>query len=203
MMTGALPSSTLDRHALIVVDLQVGFEDACWGRRDNPTCETNVARLALEWRRFGRLVVFARHDSDDAGSPLSPGRQGNELKPVLRGIVPDLLLVKSVHSCFHGRPDLDAWLRDRGVEGLAICGITTDHCCDTTARVAADLGYHVLFVLDATHTFDRRDPDGTTVMAEDVARVTAASLHGEFAQVVSASDCIDALTRPTGGVSHE
>lgn len=176
--------------ALIVVDLQGGFEDPSWGRRDNPACEANVARLAREWRRQGWPVVVARHDSREPGSPLAPGRPGNALKPALDGAAPDLLVVKSVHSCFHGRPALDGWLRGRGVEAVTVCGITTDHCCSTTARVAADLGYRVRFVLDATHTFDRRDPAGALVPAEEVARVTAASLDGEFASVVRTDDCL-------------
>lgn len=181
--------------ALVVVDLQVGFDDPAWGPHDNPDCERNAIALATEWRRLGRPLVFTRHDSTEPGSPLAPGQPGNDLKPGLRHVRPDLLVVKSVHSCFHGQPDLDAWLRDRRIDSVLVCGITTDHCCNTTARVAADLGYRVLFALDATHTFDRRDPDGTIVPAEEVARVTAASLHGEFAQVVRTADCVDSPWR--------
>jgi nicotinamidase-related amidase len=178
------------RDALIVVDLQVGFGDPSWGRRDNPACEANVVRLAREWQRRGWPIVMTRHDSSEPDSPLAPGRPGNALAPALDGISADLLVVKSVHSCFHGSPDLDGWLRAHGVDAVTVCGITTDHCCNTTARVAADLGYRVRFVLDATHTFDRRLPDGTPIPAEQVARVTAASLHGEFGLVVRTDDCL-------------
>lgn len=182
--------------ALIVVDFQVGFEDPAWGRRDNPACEANVARLTGEWRRRAWPVVLVRHDSREPRSPLAPGRPGNALKP-LDGVAADLLVVKSVHSAFHGSPDLDAWLRGRGARAVTVCGITTDHCCGTTARVAADLGYRVRFVLDATHTFDRRDPGGAVVPAEEVARVTAASLHGEFGAVVHTGDCLSPTHHPT------
>jgi len=35
-----------DARALIVVDVQRGFDDAgYWGRRNNPSCESNVAAL--------------------------------------------------------------------------------------------------------------------------------------------------------------
>ena len=71
-----------------------------------------------------------------------------------------------------------------------VCGITTNHCCETTARVGGNLGYDVLFVLDATHTFDRMAPDGSTVTADDLARVTATNLHGEFATVVGTADLL-------------
>lgn len=174
----------LDRTALLVVDVQRGFDDiGYWGRRDNPECETNIAALVGDWRSRGRPVVYVRHDSDDPGSPLRPGQPGNELKDVLTG-EPDLLVTKSVNSCFHGEPDLDAWLRGQGLAGLVVTGVTTNHCCETTARVGGNLGYDVLFVLDATHTFDRTAPDGSVVTADELARTTATNLHGEFATVV-------------------
>src|SRR4051794_34571156 len=149
----ALPD--LDRLALLVVDVQRGFDDASyWGPRNNPDCEANVAALLAEWRRHDRRVVFARHDSDEPESPLRTGQPGNDFKPVIEG-EPDLLVTKQVNSCFHGDPDLDAWLRAEDLDGLVIAGITTNHCCDTTARVGGNLGHTVLFAIDATHAFDR------------------------------------------------
>ena len=50
----------------------------------------------------------------------------------------------------------------------------------------------MLFVLDATHTFDREGPDGVVVSADELARATAASLHGEFATVVNTADLVGA-----------
>ena len=191
MKEGAPEVALGERDALVVIDLQAGFDDPIWGNRNNPSCEANVAALVGEWRRTGRPVVFVRHDSRVAGSPLAPGATGNAFKPELAG-EPDLLVEKSVHSAFYGRPDLDDWLQLRGVSGLVIAGITTDHCCETTARMAGDLGYRVLFALDATCTFDRRLPSGEPVPADDVARVTAAVLHDEFCQVVTTARLLEA-----------
>ncbi len=178
--------------ALVLVDVQRAFEDdGYWGRRNNPDCEANVAALLAEWRAQGRPVVFVRHDSDEDASPLRPGEPGNAFKPELTG-EPDLLVAKQVNSAFYGEPDLDAWLRGRDSSSFALCGITTNHCVETTARMGGNLGYEVLFVLDACHTFDREGPDGTVVTAEDITRATAASLHGEFATVVSTRDLLGA-----------
>jgi nicotinamidase-related amidase len=181
----------LDRTALVVVDAQLAFADAAyWGPRNNPGCEANIAALLAAWRDARRPVVFVRHDSDEQGSPLRPGEPGNAFRPELEGAEPDLLVTKQVNSAFHGDPDLAAWLRERDLDRIAICGVTTNHCCETTARVGGNLGFDVLFVLDATHTFDRAGPDGTVMTADELARATATSLHGEFATVVATQDLV-------------
>jgi len=110
---------------------------------------------------------------------------------VLSG-TPELLVSKSVNSSFHGSPDLDAWLKASGITSIAICGITTNHCCETTARVGGNLGYDVTFVLDATHTFDRIGPYGEEVTADELSRITGVNLHDEFAQIVSTRDLLGA-----------
>jgi nicotinamidase-related amidase len=180
----------LDRTALVVVDVQQAFEDAAyWGPRNNPGCESNIAALLAEWRAARRPVVFVRHDSDEPVSPLRPDEPGNAFKPAISG-EPDLLVTKRVNSAFHGDPDLATWLHERDLDGIAVCGITTNHCCETTARVGGNLGFDVLFVLDATHTFDRAGPDGTVMSADELARATATSLHGEFATVVKTASLV-------------
>lgn len=180
-----------DRTALVVIDVQQGFDDPVWGSRNNPDCDANIAALVEAFGAAGRPVVLVRHDSEEPDSPLSPGQPGNELKPYLANLSPDLAVTKSVNSAFHGSPDLDAWLREQDLGGIVVCGITTNHCCETTARVGGNLGYDVRFVLDATHTFDRTGPDGTSMTADELARATATNLHGEFATVVSTADLID------------
>ena len=174
-------------HALIVIDVQQGFDDPGWGRRDNPACEDNILRLVRAWQAAGRPIVVVRHDSASPTSPLRPGQPGNDLRPGIEG---DVLVTKSVNSAFYGTPDLQGWLDDRGIRRLTLCGVTTNHCCETTARMAGNLGYDVTFVIDATHTFDRPAPDGGVIPAEEISRVTAANLDGEFATVVTTEDVL-------------
>lgn len=178
-MTPELAENT----ALIVVDVQRGFADPYWGRRNNPDCERNVGRLIDHWRHRKSPLVYVRHDSLTPGSPLATGSHGNAFHDVVTG-EPDLLVSKHVNSAFYGTPDLDRWLRDAGISTVVICGITTNHCCETTARMAGNLGYDVYFVSDATCTFNRSAPDGRTVEAAVLQRATETSLHGEFATVV-------------------
>jgi nicotinamidase-related amidase len=176
-------------NALIVIDVQNGFNDPAFGARNNPDCEENVRRLLAHWRENGHPVVLVRHDSTYPGSPLEPGQPGNDLKAGIDG-PHDLFITKSTNSAFYGSPDLDGWLKSNGITSVTICGITTDHCCSTTARMADNLGYSVDFVLDATHTHDRTSADGSLIPADDVARVNAASLDGEFARVITTTEAI-------------
>jgi len=176
--------------ALIVVDVQRGFDDGTfWGPRNNPDCEANVGRLIEAWRAQGWPLVYVKHNSANPSSPLAPGDKGNAFKDVVAG-KPDLLVEKSVHSAFYGEPDLHAWLRSHGITGVAICGIQTNMCCETTARMASDLGYDLLFVEDATHTFDIVTPTKKVYRAREVARYTSLTLAADFGEVVRTSDLV-------------
>jgi nicotinamidase-related amidase len=186
-----------DPVALVVVDVQKGMGDSdYWGPRNNPACEENVAALIGAWRERGQPVVFVRHDSKEPGSPLRPGEAGNDFQGVVSG-EPDLLVTKHVSSAFHGNPDLAGWLRDMGVGAVVVCGIQTNMCCETTARVAANLGFDMRFAIDATHTFDTADHNGGTISADELARVTAANLDPEMGRVVSTVDAIAELDHAT------
>ncbi|MEU1226909.1 MULTISPECIES: cysteine hydrolase family protein [unclassified Streptomyces] len=185
-----------ENAALVVIDVQKGFESEFWGRRDNPDAERNIAALIDVWQETGRPVVFVRHDSPRAGSPLEPGTEGNEFKDFVeerrgKGSGPELFVTKSVNSAFYGEPDLDAWLKGAGVEQFVVVGIQTNMCNETTARMGGNLGYDVLFALDAMHTFDLAGPFDWTQTAEELTRATAVSLHGgRFARVVTTEDVV-------------
>lgn len=191
-MTASASLPPLDSQAaLIVVDAQQAFDDAgFWGQRNNSACEANIAALLRHWRQTGRPIVYVRHDSLNPESPLHPDHPGNAFKDVITG-TPDLLVSKTVNSSFHGSPDLHSWLQENDIEQIVVCGITTNHCCETTARVGGNLGYHVLFALDATHTFDRAAADGEIYSADMLSRMSEVNLHGEFATVVSTDDLLD------------
>jgi nicotinamidase-related amidase len=173
------------KAALLVIDVQKGFDDLeYWGPRNNPDCEANIAALLARWRETDRPIVFVRHDSDEAQSPLRPDNPGNAFKDVVTG-EPDVIVSKRTNSCFYGDPDLHEWLQQRKIKQLVLCGITTNHCCETTARMGGNLGYDVEFVLDATHTFDRGD-----LTADQIFLTTAVNLDGEFARVVATAEVL-------------
>jgi nicotinamidase-related amidase len=177
--------------ALLVIDVQKGFDDESWGPRNNPGAEANIKALLDAWAVSGQPIVLVRHDSVKPGSPLRPGQSGNEFKTELDGVRPELMFTKKVNSAFHGEVDLDAWLRARGIGKLIVAGIQTNFCCETTARVGGNLGYDVTFALDATFTFDLAGPDGTVLTADQLSQATATNLHGGgFAKVVTTKEIL-------------
>jgi len=184
----------LEPHAttLLLVDLQLGFDNPGWGRRNNPALEQHACELLGAWRASGRPVVHVRHMSTDPRSPLRPGQSGNDFKPETAPLAGEPVIEKRVNSAFIGT-SLEADLRRSGCRGLVIAGLTTNHCVSTTARMAGNLGFSTWVVSDATATFDRVGPDGVGRFADQVHAMALSDLHGEFATVVDTAAVIDAL----------
>lgn len=181
-----------ENAALVIVDVQKGFEEEeHWGARNNPAADDNIAALIDAWQATGRPVVFVRHDSLKADSPLRAGYEGNGFKEYVeqrrgKGSGAELFVTKTVNSAFYGAPDLDAWLKGVGVRQIVVAGIQTNMCAETTARMGGNLGYEVFFALDATYTFDLEGPFGWRRSADELAQTSAVSLHGGgFATVVT------------------
>lgn len=168
--------------ALLCIDIQQGLDDPQYGVRNNPGAEQNVARLLAAWRGAGRPVVHVQHMSVTPGSPLRPGLPGNALKPEALPLPGEPLFQKSTSNAFAGTA-LESHLRGREIGRLVVVGLTTDHCVSSTARAAADLGFAVTVVADATATHPRHAPDGTLLTADQMHTAALASLEGEFAAV--------------------
>jgi nicotinamidase-related amidase len=177
------------RTALILIDVQTGFDDPRLGPRNNPDAEAHIARLLAAWRAAGRPVVHIRHMSTEPESPLWPGAPGNAFKPATAPLAGEPVFEKSVNSAFIGT-GLEAYLRAAGIDTLVMAGLTTDHCVSTSARMAGNLGFTTVVVADATATFERAGHDGVRYDAETVHRTALASLHGEFATVVDTEDLL-------------
>src|SRR5207253_10364620 len=98
------------------------------------------------------LVVWVLHAEPGAGGPFDPSSGHVRL---MDGLVPrdgEPLLTKTSKNAFT-TTDLQRLLTVRGVREVVVCGIQTEQCCETTARLASDLGLDVTFVTEATATF--------------------------------------------------
>ncbi|MEM8529692.1 MAG: cysteine hydrolase family protein [Chloroflexota bacterium] len=174
-----LPNNTV----LLLIDVQKGFDDPSWGRRNNPQAEEQIVHLLELWRTTRRPVIHVQHMSTEPDSPLRPGQPGNAFKPFARPQSDERIIQKQVNSAFIGT-NLEEQLHQNGWDTLVIVGLTTNHCVSTTTRMAGNLGFTTYVVADATATFDRTGPDGQYYRAEDIHNISLASLHNEFATVV-------------------
>ena len=77
------------------------------------------------------------------------------------------------------------YLHAQGITDLTISGIRSEQCCETTTRVASDLGFNVYYVTEATLTFAMTHADGTVYSADEIKNAPSwywqGDLH-EFAQ---------------------
>jgi nicotinamidase-related amidase len=186
----SLPNKTV----LLLVDVQKGFNDPCWGVRNNPHLESNILRLLSSWRAAKMPVIHIKHMSTEPASPLRPGQIGNEFKDEVTPYKNEVIFEKLVNSAFIGT-ELEKHLRTNHLKTLVIAGISTDHCVSTTTRMAGNLGFNTYLVADACATFNRTAHDGTPLSADAVHIAALASLHGEFAQVVTTEDIVESLAK--------
>lgn len=177
--------------ALVLIDIQQGFEEvAYWGGgRNNPGAEQQAAALLAAWRARGLPVFHVKHNSTTPQSPLVKGKPGNALHLAVVPLPGEPLIEKQVNSPFVDT-DIHEQLQAQGISQLVVAGMTTDHCVSTTVRMAANMGYAVIVVSDATATFDKTDAQGRRYDAQLVHDVSLASLKDEFAAILTATDVI-------------
>jgi nicotinamidase-related amidase len=182
-------SERQEKTALVVIDVQRGFDEPYWGSRNNPQAEDNIAQLLAAWRAERKPIVHVKHNSRLPHSPLHPSNTGNAFKDFAAPRDGEATFGKDVNSAFIGT-DLEANLRRDDIADLVLVGLTTPHCISTSARMAANLGFNVSVVSDATAAHAGRGPDGVVIDAETMHYHALAALNGEFAQIVSTADLI-------------
>ncbi len=180
--------------ALIVIDVQQGFaeQDAAGRKRNNPDALDRIVDLLTAFRAKGLPIFHVRHASTEPDSVFRPERTGFQVMPEARERPGEPVIVKNVNSAFIGT-DLEARLRKAGLHTLVICGATTNHCVETSARMAGNLGFDARLVRDAAWTYDRTGPDGDHHSAADIHAMTLSNLSNEFATIVTARDIIAGL----------
>src|SRR6202041_716725 len=113
----------------------------------------------------GDLVVWVLHSEPGSGTAFDPARGYLRYLDPLEPRPGEPQFTKTSHNAFT-TTGLQQLLTQRGITEVIVCGIRTEQCCETTARVASDLGYQVTFLTEATatHPIAHRDaPPGQTV----------------------------------------
>jgi biuret amidohydrolase len=192
------------RTAMIVVDMENDFV-ADGAPLETPAARAMVPRLAealQACRDTGVKVIYTTHvhrrDGSDLGlftfSPviangeaLTDGTPGVDIYPALCPGADEHVIKKHRFSGFFGT-DLDMILRGWGVDTVIIAGTTTENCCHATARDALFHDYKVVFLSDATATFDYPDVGFGAMTADEVHRATLVILASSTAHVMSVAD---------------
>ncbi|MGW2211270.1 isochorismatase family protein [Streptomyces sp. NPDC001781] len=143
------------RTALVLVDLMDRLVALPLEPRKGAEVQAACEELARHCRARGALVVLVRVErptvaEQPPGSGLVAGLRHDG----------DLEVVKRTIGAFQGT-GLDELLRDRGIDTLVLGGIATNLGVESTARAAADLGYALVFVEDATAAFTAAEHDAS------------------------------------------
>ena len=173
----------LDRSALIIIDMQRdflepgGFGESLGNDVSLLTAAIDPCRTVLAAaRRAGLLVIHTREghrpDLSDApkaklergrpsarigaagpmGRILVRGEAGHDIVPALAPGPGEPVIDKPGKGAFY-QTDLDLVLKNRGVETLFVCGVTTEVCVNTTVREANDRGYRCVVLADCCGSY--------------------------------------------------
>ncbi|GGT45957.1 cysteine hydrolase family protein [Nonomuraea spiralis] len=183
-------------NALVVIDVQESFRQLPdWEFVSQPDIVGQVNRLVSAARAQDDLVVWVLGSRPGSGTVFDPALGFVRLMDGLDPHPGEPLITKSAHNAFT-TTNLHQILTSRGIRGLTVCGIRTEQCCETTTRVASDLGFDVVFATDATATsplphrdapqdvpFSQLVSDPRTLSVADVVERTEYALAGRFATI--------------------
>lgn len=176
--------------ALLVIDVQESFRQRPddWAAMSNPDALTNVGRLVDDARERGDEVVWVTHSEPGTGGVFDTVRGFVRVLDEFAPRETELAVQKTSVNAFT-TTNLQQQLALRGIRRVVVCGIRTEQCCETTARVAHDLGFEVVFVTDATNTSPIPAGDGySAVSGEDLMRRTESILGARGFATIATTD---------------
>ncbi|MGD6831246.1 cysteine hydrolase family protein [Sutcliffiella halmapala] len=179
------------KSALLIVDVQEAFNHPKWGERNNPDAEENIKLLLNEWRHRDAEVIFIKHISKNRNSGFHPTHKGSAIKEIVKPLEKEIVITKEVNSAFIGT-SLENYLHDREIEEVVITGLTTPHCISTTTRMSGNLGFNTYLIEDATAAFGI-NYKGTYIDAQTIHNISLATLHNEFAVVLTTNELLERL----------
>lgn len=137
-----------------------------------------------EWRKRKLPIFHIQHiNKENVQSMFYQYAETVNFKEEVKPLTGEVIIQKSVNSAFIGT-NLEEQLREKKCNTVVIVGLTTNHCVETTTRMASNLGFITYVVSDATATFNRTGPGGIEYSAEAIHNMTLVNLHEEFATIM-------------------
>lgn len=204
-----MPSSQYDQHrtALLIVDPYNDFMSEggkLFGvtkpQADSVGFYQNMRKLVPLVRAAGIKVFIVPHhrtrpaDFENwlyinpvqtdtrAKSCFQDGAWGGEFHPEFGPKPGDVVALEHWAQNGFANTDLDAQLKQHGIQKIILVGFIANSCVESTARMGMELGYHVTLIKDATAAFN---PEGM------VAAAVNAKLFAHA--VLSTNDLVESL----------
>lgn len=181
----------LSRAVLLLIDVQREYVDG-GVPIDGIDRSLREVRRVLDRARAARTpVIHVVHHAKPGAALFDPDGPFVAIPEIATPQPDELVLRKGFPNSFNGTP-LAARLADIGRNELVLVGYGTHMCISSTARAAAELGYKVTVVADATGSRDLPDGLGGIVPAAQVHRAHLAGMCDRFATIVrGAGDLLD------------
>ena len=206
--------------ALVIIDMQRDFlEPGGFGEalgNDVSRLQAAVAPLKemlAAARDIGMLVIHTREghrpDLTDApphkvlrgdpatriGAPgpmgriLVRGEPGHDIIPELYPLKNEPVIDKPGKGAFY-QTDLELMLKNRGIDTLFVCGVTTEVCVNTTVREANDRGFRCIVLSDCCASYFPQFHEMGLAMIK--------AQGGIFGSVVGSKPVLNSLAGVTG-----
>jgi len=210
-----------DISALLVIDPYNDFISEggkVWGRLKSVAeangCVTNMAQVLNAARSVGLRVFYALHHRYRPGdyetwkyiAPIQKaawsrkafeyGTWGGEIRREFEPQPGEIVALEHWGSSGFANTDLDLQLKRHGIHKLIVMGLIAHTCVEATVRYAAELGYEVTVVKDATASYSEDHmhaalevniPNYATAIVttdEIVAAISSLNALGSSAQVL-------------------
>jgi len=141
-----------NKMALLIIDMQRHFCDpeSSFFVPGSDALAGKIKTLVDSFSQYNRPIIFTRHIDSEEEDNLMLRWWSEQIREEEPG--KGTTVIKHQYDGFLNT-DLQEILHTKGVRQVVICGVLTNLCCETTARIAFMRGFEVFFVKDGTATF--------------------------------------------------
>lgn len=181
----------MPNSVFIAIDIQSDYFPGGTMTLENVEIAARQGKKALDQARVLQIpIIIVQHISlAPSATFFRPDTPGVRVHPWFAPQGSDLRLIKHFPNAFR-ETELTQHLAAIHAEHLIVCGMMTHLCIDSTVRAAADQGYAVTLLGDATAThalsYGNRVAPALAVQTSSLA-----TLHNTFADVVTVTEWMD------------